>query len=330
MPIDPIYLFYGIVFIGALLLAEGGYYLYIDAFGGRHAANRRMRMLVAGTDAQKVLFKLRRDPPESWAKLGSVGGLLTAFDRLITQSGLTTPLRSMLALMAGITVLSFAAMYIYAGGTIPAKALITLFALMLSMAVGCGLPALYLLYLKSRRLKRFESQLPDALDMMVRSLRAGHPISIAMELTAKQMPDPIGSEFGLAVDEMTYGRDLQEALAGVAARVPLQDFQFVVMAVSIQNETGGNLADVLSGLATLIRARFRMVKKVRALSAEGRFSAKVLAAIPFAFAALTYTTNPKYYLAVADDPLFIRLVIGGVVMQVLGMAIMHRMINFRV
>src|SRR3954468_24389747 len=109
MPIDSLYLFYGIVFIGALLLAEGGYYLYLDAFGGRRAANRRMRMLASGTDAQSVLFKLRRDPPTSWAKLGSLGQLLMKFDRLITQTGLTTPLMSMLATMAGISVLGFAA-----------------------------------------------------------------------------------------------------------------------------------------------------------------------------------------------------------------------------
>ena len=329
MPIDPTYLFYGVVFIGALLLAEGAYYLYTDAFGGKRAANRRMRMLSGGTDAESVLFKLRRDPPASWAKLGALGALLTKFDRLITQSGLTTPLKSVLLVAAGISIVLFAAVAIYKG-IILARPSTAILAVILCIAIGFAVPTFYLMNLKARRIKKFETQLPDALDMMVRSLRAGHPISIAMGLTAKQMPDPIGSEFGLAVDEMTYGRELQEALERVGDRIALQDFQFVVMAVTIQNATGGNLADVLAGLATLIRARFRMLKKVRALSAEGRFSAKALAAIPFVFAVLTYSINPKYYNNVMYDPLFIRIIVGAFILQIIGMFIMRRMINFRV
>ncbi len=332
MTFDPIYLLYGVIFLGVILLVEGAYYFFADGFGGRRSANRRMRMLSAGTNAREVFKILRRSTPARWKKLGSLGAILNALNELITQSGLTISTGRMCSFMGGLSAVAFVAMFIVivrsaAIGLGPSTMIIAGF---LSIAAGLGGPILYLVYLKWRRLKSFAEQLPDALDMMVRSLRAGHPVSVAMGLTAQQMPDPIGTEFGIAVDEITYGLELREALANVGNRIDLQEFQYVVVAISIQYDTGGNLADVLGGLATVIRARFRMFKKIRALSAEGKFSAKILGMLPFVFGAMTFSAQPTYYLKVAVDPLFLQVAGLALVLQILGILIMHKMINFRV
>src|SRR3546814_582863 len=139
---------------------------------------------------------------------------------------------------------------------------------------------------------------------MVRSLRAGHPINAAMALVAREMSDPMGTEFGIMVDEMTYGLEMDEALENLSDRVQVEDFNYVVMSIGIQRETGGNLAGVLAGLSHVIRERARMFLKVRALSSEGRISALVLCILPFAASGFIYIGNPSYYTKVVDDPLF--------------------------
>lgn len=332
LPIDPIYLVYGAVFLGAVFLVEGLYYLYSDGFGGRGSANRRMRMLSAGGEARDVFATLRRNSQPRWNGLGIFGNLARWFDRLIMQCGLTVSVERVLFIMGALTVVTFFAGIAVAERipNIPTGMSITLVAAILSMIIGLAGPILYLTVLKNRRLRRFEEQLPDSLEMMVRSLRAGHPVSVAMALTAKQMSDPIGTELGILVDEMTYGLSLPEALVKMGERLDVQDFQFVVVAITIQHETGGNLADVLSGLAAVMRARFRMFKKIKALSAEGRFSAKILGVLPFAFFAIVFSMQPEYYLAVADDPLAWKIALLGVTLQITGMLIMRKLINFKV
>jgi len=129
---------------------------------------------------------------------------------------------------------------------------------------------------------------------------------------------------------MTYGLELREALANLGERVDVEDYQYVVVSINIQHETGGNLAEVLHGLSTVIRARFRMFKKIRALSAEGRLSAKILAILPIAFAALTFSNKPQYYINAADDPLFWPLVGVTICLELIGIYIMYRLVNFRV
>ena len=332
MPIDPIYLLFGAIFLGVFLLVEGIYYFFTDNFGRRGAANRRMRLLSSGKDAKKVFTQLRRTPEKQWNNLGPLGPALQAAEVLIIQSGSPVTMRRLLLCMVGLTIVTFISIIflVLRIPTIPAGPSTLIVVAVASFAVGAGAPVLHLDFVKTRRTKHFSEQLPDALDMMVRSLRAGHPVSVAMRLAAEQMPDPIGTEIGIAVDEMTYGLELREALENVGDRVDVQDFQYVVVAISIQHETGGSLADVLGGLATVIRSRFRMFRKVRALSAEGRFSAKILGLLPFAFAGLTFSARPEYYLAVAGDILFLRVVGIAIVLQVLGMLIMRKMINFRV
>jgi tight adherence protein B len=331
MAFDTIYIVYGAVFLAALLLAEGIYYLMFDGRGGRDAVNRRMKMLEGGATTREVFEILRRKPREKINLLGPFSDLGAKLDSLIQQSGLTVTLPRVLAMMAGASVLTFLAVIVFTrAGVIAGSLWGMLVVLILSLAVGVAAPIIFLQTKKAKRLRLFAEELPDALDVMVRSLQAGHPVSAAMTLVTKEMPDPIGTEFGIAVDEMTYGLELREALANLGERVDVEDYQYVVVSINIQHETGGNLAEVLHGLSTVIRARFRMFKRIKALSAEGRLSAKILALLPFAFAAFTFSSKPSYYLRAAEDPLFWPLVGVALGLEFLGIYIMYKLVNFRV
>ena len=328
---DTIYLLYGVIFLALLLLIEGLYYLFADGRAGQDAVNRRIRMLESGVGSREVFDILRRKPKKRFAFLGPVSNFIGEIDHLIQQSGLTLSLRRMGLMMIAISVLAFVATLIMArSAAIPTGWSLTLVAFVLGVLIGVLGPYYFLRYQRSKRLKLFGEQLPDALDVMVRSLHAGHPVSAAMNMVTSEMPDPIGSEFGLAVDEMTYGLDLRDALTNLGDRIDLEDFQYVVVSIHIQHDTGGNLAEVLHGLSTVIRARFRMFKKIRALSAEGRLSAKILSALPVVFGGLIFLSKPDFYLKVTDDPLFLPFMGVAIVLELLGIYIMYKLVNFRV
>ncbi len=331
MAFDTVYLIYGAIFLAALLLVEGLYYLLTDGRGGRDAVNRRMKMLEAGATTREVFQTLRRDPQGKVSFLGPFRDWGADLDNLIQQTGMTLSIQRLLLMMAALTIGCFVTVTMMArGGVFAGSATVIGIIAVISIAAGIGVPIAFLKYKKAERLKAFAEQLPDALDVMVRSLQAGHPVSAAMTLVTKEMPDPIGTEFGIAVDEMTYGLELREALANLGDRVDVEDYQYVVVSINIQHETGGNLAEVLHGLSTVIRARFRMFKKIRALSSEGRLSAKILAILPIAFAALTFSNKPQYYINASDDPLFWPLVGVALGLELVGIYIMYKLVNFRV
>ena len=331
MIIEPIFLLYGAVFLAALLLVEGAYFLYVDTRSGKGAINRRMSMLASGKDSRDVFEKLRRKPMRQAHKLGRLGEPLVRLDRLIAQSGATITTGRAMAIMASLSLFLFLVLVYLAGlAIIPASMASGLVGVLVCPIFGIGLPVFYFKTRKSKRIKMFAEQLPDALDIMVRGLQAGHPISAAMSLVTKEMSDPIGTEFGIAVDEMTYGLDMREALENMGRRVELQDFQYVVVSINIQSDTGGNLAEVLHSLSTVIRERFRMFKKIRAISAEGRLSANVLSVLPFIATILFFLWNPDYYLAILDDPAFLPIVGAGLSLMLTGIYILNRMVNFRI
>jgi tight adherence protein B len=183
---------------------------------------------------------------------------------------------------------------------------------------------------KRVRLRRFSEQLPEAIDMLVRSLRVGHPLSAACQMVAEELPDPIGSEFGIAVDEMTYGLDLNEAIRNLGDRVDVPDLQYLIVAVNVQYGTGGNLAEVLHGLSKVIRDRFQMYRKIRAVSAEGRMAATFLTLFPFVVVAGIWMLHKEYYLAVSDHPLFQILAALGASLVVLNTIVMRWLTNIKV
>ena len=176
----------------------------------------------------------------------------------------------------------------------------------------------------------FEAQFPVALDIFTRGLRAGYPVTSALELLVSEVPDPIASEFGIVVAEMNYGYDLRQALTNLARRVRTQDIQMFVVSVAIQSETGGSLADILEGLSKIIRERASMVLKVRALASEGKMTGALLTILPIGTFVSMFASDPHFYLDVADDPWFMPGAFGVVVMYVLGILIMRRMIAIKI
>ncbi|WP_404380123.1 type II secretion system F family protein [Caenispirillum salinarum] len=315
--LDMMILVYGGIFLAVLLAVEGVYM----AFGGgaaRKAVNRRLRLRASGKSSEEVMETLRRDTPGQAAQGGPLGWL----GRLAARSGVAaSPVRlvMMMALMAVVVGMMLMAL---AGAGL-------MIALPVGAAAGVGVVVAVLNLQARRRLKRFNMQLPDAVDMVVRSLRAGHPTTAAMKLVSEQMSDPIGSEFGLVVDEMTYGLDLREALDGMVRRVPSDELSFMVTAIRLQSTAGGNLTEVLGSLARVIRERARFGLKVKALSAQSRFSAWCITAAPFAVFGLVNVLSPDYFAEVSSDPMFMPgFMIAGVLMA-LGVVTIFRMVNFR-
>src|SRR5207344_238958 len=175
--------------------------------------------------------------------------------------------------------------------------------------------------------KKFGAQFPDAIDMIVRSLRAGHPVPIALTIVGKEMPDPIGSEFGIVSDEMTYGSDLETAMRNLYFRVGIDDLPLFVTAVAIQRSTGGNLGEILENLSSVIRDRFKMRRKIRALAAEGRASALILSSLPIGMFAVVNIVSPQFYASVWNEDLTkFALTVAGCWMGV-GNFIMYRLVN---
>jgi tight adherence protein B len=196
--------------------------------------------------------------------------------------------------------------------------------------VGAGLPLMVLSHMASAKRKKMQEQFPVALDVFVRGLRAGHPIASALELLTVEMPDPIGSQFGLVVDEVTYGAELREALQNMAERWDLEDMRMFVVSLSVQNETGGNLSEILDNLTKVIRERQSMMMKVRALSSEGRMTAAMLTGLPVLTFAVLFIINPAFYLEVANDPWFIPGFSMMIVLYFIGFFTIRRMVDLKV
>jgi tight adherence protein B len=321
MPIYVTYLFYGAIFLSVLLLVEGVFYL-LSGPGSRAASspNRRLRMLVAGNSREEVMVRLQRERPLPSGD--HARNPVEWFLLLVAQSGVRSSPRAVATMMivfGGIGALFL--MAIFRSGLIAGLGAAT---------AGTVMPLLVLMIMRRNRWKRMTAQLPDSIDIVVRSLRAGHPVSTSIGMVAREMRDPIATEFGLVVDEMTYGLNLDDAMSNMARRVGLNDLRFLVVAVMIQTQVGGNLAEILNGLSRVIRERDKMRAKIRALSAEGRFSAGLLSILPFALIGIINLVAPQFYSAVSTDPAFWPILGLGFGLMVLGIITMYRMVNFRV
>jgi tight adherence protein B len=199
-----------------------------------------------------------------------------------------------------------------------------------SVGVGASLPLMALNFKATRRRRRVEEQFPIALDVFVRGLRAGHPVAAALELLTVEMPDPIGSQFGYVVDEITYGAELRDALQNMAERWDSDDMRMFVVSLSIQSETGGNLAEILENLSRVIRDREAMAMNVRALSSEGRLTAVMLTILPLGTFAILFTVNPRFFLDVANDPWFVPGFVVLIGLYLIGFWSIRRMVNLKV
>lgn len=192
------------------------------------------------------------------------------------------------------------------------------------------LPIAYLRRLKGKRMDRFQKQLPEALDLMSRALKAGHTFSGGMRMVADEFDDPIGDEFRITLNEINFGMDVDRALANLQDRVDAPDLKFFVVSVNIQRETGGNLAEIISNIARLVRERFTLYGKIRILSAEGRISALLLSGLPFAISLVLYIINPGYMELMWTTSIGQSMSWGAVISMVIGIVCMRRMVKIQV
>jgi tight adherence protein B len=222
--------------------------------------------------------------------------------------------------------LSLAAFVIFTIGTNSSAFVRAIVALVL----GYAAVFIWLRNKAKRRLAMFEEQLPDAVDLIVRSLRIGHPISSAINIVASEMPDPLGTEFGIIADESAYGMPVTESLDRLAERIEVSDLRFLAVAVNIQTQSGGNLAEILDGLSQVIRARFKLFRKVNAITAEARWSGWFLSLFPVVALFGVQIVEPAYYDKVADHPVFVPGTIAVIVMLVINVIFMRWMVNIKV
>ena len=221
-------------------------------------------------------------------------------------------------------LLGFAGMYI---GIFLADRVLVAIAL---SAIFGAIPIMYLRRLKNKRMDRFQLQLPETLDLMSRALKAGHTFGGAMRMVADEFDDPIGSEFRTTLDEINFGMDVDRALANLQRRVDVTDLKFFVVSINIQRETGGNLAEIISNIARLVRERFVLFGKVRVLSAEGRISAILLSALPFVITAVLYFINPDYMSLMWTTEIGKSMSWGAIISMTFGILVMRRMVRIKV
>ena len=317
---NPIYLFYLLIGLSAAMMAEGAYLLAFSKASYRKNINRRLKVMDTRSDREGVLVQLRRE--RGLTASGDYRLPLVRLNQLMLQSGVSLGFGKLMIVCGVLAAGGFVGTMIFEGD-------LTRALLAIPMA-GVALPLFALKVLRARRQKKFGAQFPDAIDIIVRSLRAGHPVPVAINMVAREMTDPVGSEFGIVTDEITYGADLETAMRSLAYRVGTDDLPLFVTAVAIQGSTGGNLGEILENLSKVIRERFKMRRKIKSLAAEGRASALILSSLPIGMFLVVFFLVPDFYGSVWKESMTkIGLGLAGCWMGV-GNLIMYRMVNFRI
>ena len=305
------------VFVAAILAVEAIYWIVLRSRQASSAINRRLALTRQLTGPREVLNALRSE--RGLSDLDTP--LLSRVNDWLAQTGLRLNRRSLLVSAAGLTAALFLVFGVAAGfGPV---------ALALAIVTAAALIALFFKIVRSRRIARFAELLPDAIDVIVRGLKVGYPLPAAIELVAREMPDPIGSEFGMTADEISFGQDLRTAVENLHRRVGQDDLPFLLMAINVQSQTGGNLGEILGGLSRLLRNRSKLALKIRALSADGRMSAIVLSCIPFVLFGGIMLISPAYFAEIRHHPAVMPALIYGAISLILGNIVMYRMVNFK-
>jgi tight adherence protein B len=247
--------------------------------------------------------------------------IVSQIERLLLQANLTQPVSIILLATALLAILGFAA------------ASFASWWFLVRLAVGIALgsvPLLYIYMKKHKRISLFEEQLPGAMDMLARSLKAGHAFTGGLQMVGQEFPDPIGNEFEKTLDEINFGVAYEEALKNLSMRVECDDLKLFVISVIIQRTSGGNLAEILENIGNLIRERFKLKGHVQTLSAEARLSAYILIGLPFAIGFLMYIINPSYIMLLFEDPVGHIMLLFACVMMAVGIIVMKRMVMIKV
>jgi tight adherence protein B len=316
------FIIYGAIFLGVVILVEG---VYLVAFGKsirlNSRVNRRLQMLDKGQRREEVLAKLRKEMDQHMEGAGIPLYSMLA-DRAQKAAIAFTP-NQLILLMVGVTIAAFLGLSAMTETGLPVR-------IVLAVGFGVGGVFFWINSKAKKRLAMIEEQLPDAVELMVRSLRVGHPFSSAISIVSKEIQDPLATEFGIIADESAYGREIGEALKHMAERLDMQDLRFLAVAVTIQQQSGGNLAEILEGLTKVIRARFRLFRRVKAITAEAQWSGKFLSGFPVMALIFIQVTKPDYYDPVIDHPLFIPACFAVAIFLVLNLFVMRMLVNIKV
>ena len=310
-------IFFVLVFVAVFLLVRA----VTSEVSSRRQAARDLRGILDGGDApilENELQILRKPRFDRLSALQKTLEKRPEFDRLRTltdQTGMELPIYLLLAYSIMLAVITFAALMI--------ASLAWWIAIL--AAVGAAIaPIVVLILIRARRISKIETQLADAVDMVKRSLRAGTPLVSTFRLVSTNMNEPIAREFGITAADLSYGSDPRIAMLAMLERVPSVTLRGFVTAILVQRETGGNLAEALDHISAVIRQRSRFEKKLRTLSAEGRLSATILIAIPFALAGALFITTPTYLARLLDDPRGPTLLAGAGILMVIGVIWIRR------
>jgi tight adherence protein B len=313
---------YVVIFVAVLLVVQGAYLLI---FGKSvqldNKVNRRLALLEKGGQREQVLDQLRKEMTQHM-KSQSIP-LYSILASKAQKANIAFSPSQLIMVMAGASVVAFVGLTV---GT-EVETLVRSF-----ISVGMGVGGVYT-WISGKAKKRtamIEEQLPEAVELMVRSLRVGHPFSSAIQIVAKEIPDPLGTEMGMISDEAAYGRDMGETLKAMAERLDMQDMRFLAVAVTIQQQSGGNLAEILHGLAQVIRARFRLFRRVKAITAEAQWSGKLLSAFPILALITINVIQPNYFDEVMETDAFIPACLVVAAFLTVNWFVMRALVNIKV
>lgn len=313
---------YGLIFVAVLVLVEG---LYLTVFGKsislNNRVNRRLEMLDKGTRREEVLDKLRKEMDQH--RKSRKVPLYSLLAAKAQKAAIAFSPQQLIMIMIGLSFMAYVGLTV---GTETGQAV----RVVASIGMGFGGVYMWINMKANKRMGMIEEQLPDAIELIVRSLKVGHPFSSALGIVSKEVKDPLGSELGVIADESAYGRDVGEALKDMAERLDMQDMRFLAVAVTIQQQSGGNLAEVLAGLSKVIRARFRLFRRVKAITAEAKWSGKFLSGFPIACLIFIQLTDPHYYDEVIDHPFFIPACFVVFGFLAVNLVVMRMLVNIKV
>jgi len=313
---------YGLIFIGVLVLVEG---LYLTVFGRsislNNRVNRRLEMLDRSGNREEVMEKLRKEM-EQHLKARKIP-LYSILSNKAQKAAIAFTPRQLIMIMGVLSFLAFVGLSVGTATPVAVR-------IFVSIAMGIGGVFTWISMKANKRMALLEEQLPDAIELMVRSLRVGHPFSSAISIVADEVADPLATEFGVIADEAAYGRDMGEALKDMAERIDMQDLRFLAVAVTIQQQSGGNLAEILDGLAKVIRARFRLFRRVKAITAEAKWSGKFLSGFPILALIGIQLIKPDYYDEAMEHPYFIPACLFVGAFLVTNLIVMRALVNIKV
>ena len=322
MEISAAPIIYILIFVAVIALVEG---IYLTVFGKSISLNnrtsRRLALLEKNNNREEVMEQLRKEMNQHLKSRGIPLYSMLAIKAQKANIAFTPS--QLIGLMGVLAVVAFLGLTIGTAAALPVRCV---------LAVGMGVGGIYV-WVNGKAKKRMalmDEQLPDAVELMVRSLRVGHPFNSAVAIVAKEVADPLGTEFGFIADEAAYGRDISEALKAFAERMDSQDLRFLAVAVTIQQTSGGNLAEILEGLSKVIRARFKLFRRVKAITAEAKWSGMFLSAFPIGALVMIQIIRPDYYDGVKDMPAFIPCCLIVAVFLVINVIFMKIMVNIKV